>query len=470
MQAALNFDPEEGPANVPMGRKSFCRATEPIKSMYTDAFRHHIRENGVRLLKFDNLTVVCKNSHHEHLPGIYSTEPIENAVIEFLHELDAECPDVFLMLYWGYSSPWWLLHGDTLFESGIGSEAATPSSLPAPFARDSVTHRLDQGQWHALNVRSLPALGKDSLGIWLSDWPWNSQIGKERWEGGFVMDICRGSLLAQPWSDTPWLSPPERKQMATFIALLKARPECFGNPSFILGNPWKDEPYGYCCTDGKRAFLALHNACWKDSLLSLELNSVWRLPDNQAWDLYRWYPDPARLQGEGPTFGRKACIALRPFDIVLLEVVPHGQSPSLNRNFEFGPIPIAFAEASCPIEISVAEKLAGPRSLMVKGLVPASRGGGTLVVCAQMTKGSNPVSFRGPGKFISSKGKLAGQAVVCQPVMGTKTYPSSWQAWRIAVEPSAEPRLLEVEINTSLPQEVNLECSGYFLPNFMERQ
>ena len=37
------------------GKGGLCRATEPIKSMYTEAFRYHIRENGVRLLKFDNL-------------------------------------------------------------------------------------------------------------------------------------------------------------------------------------------------------------------------------------------------------------------------------------------------------------------------------------------------------------------------------------------------------------------------------
>ena len=110
------------------------------------------------------------------------------------------------------------------------------------------------------------------------------------------MDLCRGSLLAQIWSDTPWLSPPEREQMAEFIALLKAQPRCFGNSRFILGDPRKDEAYGYCCTDGKRAFLAIHNCCWKDSLPRLELNSAWGLPDGQAWDLYRWYPDPARAE------------------------------------------------------------------------------------------------------------------------------------------------------------------------------
>ncbi len=145
--------------------------------------------------------------------------------------------DVFLMGYWGYRSPWWLLHADTLFDSGMGIEAASPSDQPAAYARDSVTQKLDQAQWRAVQVGDVPVLGKDSLGVWLSDWGWNSQIGKERWENGFVMDICRGSLLAQPWSDAAWLSPPERKQMAEFIALLKARPECFGNPRFILGDP-----------------------------------------------------------------------------------------------------------------------------------------------------------------------------------------------------------------------------------------
>ena len=247
--------------------------------MYVEAFRHHIRENGVRLLKFDNLANVCQNPNHEHLPGIYSTEPIMDAVIEFLQALDRENPDVFLMLYWGYRSPWWLLHGDTLFDSGMEIEAASPSTLPAPYARDSVTQKLDQAQWHASDV---PALGKDSLGVWLSDWGWNSQIGKERWQEGFVMDLCRGSLLAQPWSDTPWLTPPERRQMAEFIALLKARPECFGNPRFVLGNPQRDEPYGYCCTDGQRAFIALHNCAWLDNTLTLQLKPEWGLPDGQA--------------------------------------------------------------------------------------------------------------------------------------------------------------------------------------------
>ena len=247
---------------------SFCRASEPIKSMYVDAFRHHIRKNGVRLLKLDNLCTKCNNAKHSHLPGLYSTEAIENSVIEFLHAMDEENPDVFLILYWGYRSPWWLLHGDTYFDSGIGIEAATPADQPAPYARDSVTQKLDQAQWYANDT---PVLGKDSLGIWLSKWGWNSSIGKERWQEGLVMDICRGSLLVQMWADYDWLSPPEWKDLADLIGLVRARPGCFGNPRFILGNPWKDEPYGYCCTDGQRAFLAAEQLHLAGSVFAIDV-------------------------------------------------------------------------------------------------------------------------------------------------------------------------------------------------------
>lgn len=353
----------------PSGRGAICRAAEPAKSLYTKAFLHHIKENGVRLLKFDhngNKGMRCDNPHHEHLPGIYSTEANHNAIIEFLRTLDRACPDVFLMLYWGYDSPWWLLHADTIFDCGLGIEARDPASQPTPYPRDSVIQRMDQGVRNAASRLSIPLLGKDSLGVWLSHWRWNSSIEKERWQESLVMDICRGSMLVQVWTDTDWLSPAERAQLAEFIALVKARPECFRNSRWIVGDPWKNEPYGYCCTDGRRAFLAINNACWKDSSVALKLNSEWDLPDRGSWDIYRWYPAPARLVGGKASFEDSASITMRPFEVVLLEVVPSGQAASLERRLGSSPIPAGFAEptkavdfapvAEDPVETKPAEK------------------------------------------------------------------------------------------------------------------
>ncbi len=331
------------------GRTGFglCRATEPANRFYIEGYQHQLRENGVRLVKFDNAQLTCSNPDHEHLPGEYSVEPIENALIDFYRSLDRESSDVFIMLYWDYRSPWWLQYADTVFDVGMHMEGASFAPYPTLRARDSVTRRLDRGRWM---LKDWPALGWDTLGIWLSDWPWNSRIGKQAWEGGVIMDISRGHLLAQIWSDTAYLTPGERRQMADFIALLKAHPDCFRDSRFILGNPWQDEPYGYCCSDGQRAFLAINNGVWHDSTITLDLNSAWGLPDDQRWNIYRWWPNPARLAGE---HGAQATVALRPFEIVLLEVVPAGQAPSLDRQFQSQELPTRFAEASQELTITV---------------------------------------------------------------------------------------------------------------------
>jgi hypothetical protein len=635
----------------------FCRATEPIKTMYADAFRYHLREDGARLFKFDNLSSICYNPRHAHLPGVYSTEAIQSSIIEFLDCLDAECPEVFLMLYWGYRSPWWLLHADTLFEPGLAIEAASPGPSPALYVRDSVTEGLDQAQWWCEDV---PPLGKDSLGVWLSDWPWNSSVGKERWQEGFVMDICRGSLLAQVWTDTPWLTPTERRQMAEFIALVKERAACFANPRFVLGNPWRHEPYGYCCTDGSRAFIALNNCTWSDATLELELNPAWGLLDKEEWDLYRWYPAPARLAGERKAFGKTAALALRPFEIVLLEAVPSGQPPSLGRHFEPQPIPVDFAEASRPVGVSAAQiqdqpelpagsswtilepstavasggailtrqadrsilasganpspetytiiattELTGitairlevlpdpslpgggpgraangnfalsefrvaaapkgdpaqtkrvvlrnpvadfwqqthggwpvsatidgnpntawsidpqegwphaamfetteplgftggttltfvldqqppkehnlgrlrlsvstakppvplgvvqkPR-LAVSGKAPASTAGGTLVVTAEMRRGSAPFMVGDASARFTVQGTVGGRDVLCEPAVRGPGYPVSWQAWRIALKPSSTPQPFELRLDARTPPDVELTLGGHFVP------
>ena len=469
----FNCGPEKDLSSLPWYRLSLCRATEPIKSMYTEAFRYHIRHNGVRLLKFDNFATVCINPTHDHLPGIYSTEPIVDSVIEFLHALDAECPDVFLVLYWGYTSPWWLLHGDTIFDSGIGIEAAHPSDSPAPFARDSVTQKLDQAQWHTQHVTDIPVLGKDSLGIWLSDWGWNCSIGKERWQEGFVMDLCRGSLLAQIWADNDWLSPPEWKQLADFIALLRTRPACFGNPRFVLGNPWNNEPYGYCCTDGKRAFLALNNCTWQDQSLPLELNSSWGLPDGKTWDLYRWYPEPARLKGDRESFDSKTAISLRPFEVVLLEAVPAGLPPTLDRSFSTQPLPAHFAEPSREVAVTAClvdgqadtvPPAEGSRRFVIQAQSPAAERGGTLVIVTKLSKGATAFSLPDIGTHFSVEAKLGDQRLPYQPVLGKAAFPCPWQAWRIAVPPSSEPQPLEMQIDASISNDVEPKWSGYFLP------
>ncbi|MDR3692195.1 MAG: hypothetical protein P4L46_22630 [Fimbriimonas sp.] len=319
------------------GTGEFCRASEPVAQIYKDAYLRQMRENHVGLVKFDNLgpggrPPECNNPNHDHLPGpLYSTEAIYDSVIDFFGTLRRANPDIFIMLYWGYRSPWWLQWGDTYFECGAPIEGASPAQYPTPYARDAVTQRLDQAQ---RTIQDTPWIGKDSLGVWLSNWPWNSGIGKDRWQEGTIMDMGRGSLLFQLWTDEHFLTPPERTQVATFIDLMKANPDCFRNSRPILGDPNKQEPYGYACSDGKRAFLCLDNATLEDRTITVNLGDAIGLPNRMNWDLYRWYPSPAKLGTSGPAASRTLSMEFRPYEVALVEVVAAGAQPSLRRSIE----------------------------------------------------------------------------------------------------------------------------------------
>jgi hypothetical protein len=461
----------------------FCRATEPIRSMYTEAFLYHVRENGVRLLKFDNFNSQCSNPTHDHLPGVYGNEATHEAVIEFCRALDAACPDVIIMLYWGYRSPWWLLHGDTIFETGVEMEAASPGHVSALYARDGVTRKVDQGHQYS---REVPWLGTDSLGVWLSHWGgWNSGIGPERWKEAFVMDMCRGHAMAQPWSDPGWLNLPERRQMREFIALMKAQPRCFTNARLIVGDPWKEEPYGYCCTDGKRAFLAINNGTWEDRVVTLTLGRAWGLDESSTegarWDIYRWYPRPARLTpaaGSG-AFGPKVVLALRPFEVVLLEVVPHGDQPSPGRTFTPESLPTGFAESSRRLDITVDEHRSAQTTWTVSGQVPASAEGGILAVVLDIEQSDGqPLELGNLGSFFSAEAMIDGKPIEARPALGPEGYPSSWQTWRMNVAQGSPAREFAIRITSEAGRETGMNAakrlaeakrrfSAHFLPRKM---
>ena len=99
--------------------------------------------------------------------------------------------------------------------------------------------------------------------------------------------------------------------------------------------------------------------CGKTARCRWTLNSAWGLPDGQTWDLYRWYPDPARLQGE-----RRRRSARRPpspcgrLRSCCWRLCRTGNRLRLNRNFESKTDSRSvFAEPTRPIDISIDQKL-----------------------------------------------------------------------------------------------------------------
>jgi hypothetical protein len=195
--------------------------------------------------------------------------------------------------------------------------------------------------------------------------------------------------------------------------------------------------------------------------VELQLNPAWGLPQDAAWDLYRWYPDPARLHNDAETLVKVVPSSLRPFQVVLLEVVPSGSAPSLGRRFEVAPLPKSFTEPTRELTLDTTQ---ARQVFSIKGEVPACQHGGTLVITAEMSKGKVAVMTKDVGAHFSASGTLGGAPRECHPVLGKATYPASWQAWRIAVEASSAPRPFEFSIVNSTELEVQVTCHGHFVP------
>ena len=442
-----------------------CIAQEPFRSGIIKAYRDHIRNEGVGMCKFDCLSAICNNPAHNHLPCVYSTEAMHNAVLELLRALDGEDHAVFLMLYWGYRSPWWLLDADTVFEPGVFLEAAHPGGTPTLYARDSVTQGLDQAHYYCEDVPAARQGFAGHLALRLVVEQFDRQAALA---AGFRHGHGPRKSAAADLGRLGLALAARVGRDGHVVQTRQGTTPCFDNSRFILGNPWKNEPYGYCCSDGRRAFFCLNNCTWNDRMLSLQLDSAWGLPDGVNWDLYRWYPRPAHLiAAESPLAGR-VDLAMRPFEVVLLEAVPKGEKPSLDRPFADQPLPRAFSEPSRRLEVKVlpARQPAANRPAkfasegksrqrpqaacwswrwnFARTVMPGRRG-----TPAEFHRGG---VRRRPLGFSSAR---AGQPDVRSPLASVAD--SGCAA-------AHEPRDFELSIRSRLPADVSREFSVYFLP------
>lgn len=302
---------------------TFCFGAKPYAQMVRRAVLHHVRENAVRFIKFDGGSYHCDHTEHGHLPGRYSTERMYSTLIEIANAAREIAPEVFVMWYWGLRSPFWALHGDTVFESGVHLEGSGTSQYPTLYYRDSVTLAQDQAAQHA---KLVPPLSKDSLGVWLADTRWGNFMGKERWREALVMDLGRGSLLfPNLWGDLYLLDEDDVDFLAWIAKLARERKESFLKRRVILGDPWRNEVYGYAHFSGDSGFLFINNADFISRTSEIRLDRTVGLDAEPGamLNVVAHFPEHQRIQGRGGEalrVGDKLRISMRPFEVLMLEV------------------------------------------------------------------------------------------------------------------------------------------------------
>jgi hypothetical protein len=335
MKPLLWMSPAQGPiafrgsSNVLLGEENnigavwfLCCAAPKWRDMLREAMIHHVKNNGVRGFKLDEVTFYCGRSNHGHLPNKYGIEVEMDGFIDTLDAVKKECPDLLVMLYWRFMSPWWLQHTDTIYERGLLMEGATPSDTPSRLIRQSATISLDQG--HDYNWDRMPLIGQDSLGVWLSNTRWGSWMGAEGWRDAWVTDFVRGNMMHQLWGDLGLLNDEDIEFMATISRWTKENWKILEHPKRILGSPWREEPYGYSCSDGKQGLIVIHNASFAANTVELALDD---LIGGKACDV-RWIyrggsvkPRPKQTIKAGEVLK----VELGSFEVCMADIRPAGE-------------------------------------------------------------------------------------------------------------------------------------------------
>jgi hypothetical protein len=310
---------------------TFCVGEKRYHDLLKNAVLHHVRDNKARFVKFDGGDYVCDNPNHGHLTGKYSVEPRMDALIDIADAARKEAPDLFVMWYWGLRSPFWALYGDTLFESGLMMEGSATSAVPTLYYRDSVSIAQDQNAQHA---KTVPPFIKDSLGVWIAQDKWGNYMGKQRWRDALVMDLARGNLLLPNlWGDLYLFDDDDVAFLARISKLAKRNESLMLNRRTILGDPWRNDVYGYAYGDGSHALLFANNVYFgsRKATLTLDASIGLAAKPGTRLSVRSHFPDETRLfrpDGGDYRIGDTLDVWLRPFESLMLEVTPQSEADS----------------------------------------------------------------------------------------------------------------------------------------------
>jgi hypothetical protein len=255
--------------------------------------------------------------------------------------------------------------------------------------------------------------------------------------------------------------------LSRIAKLFKENPDCFANSTTIIGDPWKCEPYGYSCSNGKRAFIAVNNPTWLDRQIKVVLSASLGLHDSgRMYKVYRHAPDAARIRSAPLKFGNTLSFYLRPFEVVLLELAPAGDSgspPSLWKDAALAVEP--------PLPHSVVPKLefeyAQDTSVLnVRGELPPCGTKSVLAIALCMTKNGRHWSAQIPPIAFCLGGRVGNKDLGSNGFernhVGTRFSP--WIVYRIPLESSDKTREVDVCLMELQPKDVTIHHEAHLIP------
>lgn len=439
------------------GERRLCLAAEPYRSMFQTAIPRLVEELDVALLKLDCATLHCTSSDHDHRPGRHSVEPMIDALQTLIERCTAVRPDLRIVWYWGFRSPWFLGLGDMMFDKGLLMEAVTPSSAPLPTSRQSMSLNVDQSIEHAA---TLPLELQDSLGVWIGDVGWCNRVGREEWREAYLLDASRGSDLVQLWGDLTLLDAGDQAFLAAVQGWVQRLGRAGSATLRVGGSAWQQEPYGYVRPADGGVLLTLVNPSWTAARYEVDR----RLPGFPAgpWRAIELYPYPGLVESADP-------LDLAPMEVRMIHIVPVGHMPR-----DIGATQRPLVRDARPIDTQALALPGGERPASVSAdlVLPTLERGDAIYVSHRLSRDGAWACEPEPQAQVSFEATLDGLNVRFDtiPRHRDRNGPgSSWVLRRIPAGPAWSGRRLRVTVSTDLPGDVDVTTEARVLDEWWAR-
>lgn len=458
-------------------KRELCMAAEPYRTIFRNALLHHVRENKVRALKIDMARLYCNSTEHDHLPGKYSLEAQMDAMVETARIVIRACPEMFLIWYWGYRSPFWMLYGDTIFDKGLRMEAAAVASPPNPMFRSSVSLNLDQAARYA---EFTPLIVQDSLGIWIGEGNWANGLGKDDWRDAWVLDVARGNLVSQPWGNLVLFDEDDIDFLAEWYQFLRENWRLYLNTRHVLGDPWKAEVYGYSGGDGAHAVVTVSNPTFDASEISLRLDAgIGLQPSDRGFLARQRYPGRGLLSPSGGTryaYGEAVVLPLRPFEVAVLEVGenldtsdwPAWSAPAMAESLELSVETQTASLDAISLAVPVPERadVAGftARAMTGQLVLPSLDGPRALALIVRLKRDGSHWYHRDIRGLLTFRAQLGGSELGHETIPGhylANGPGSPWLIFRLPVQAGHSEQPLRFELAGLLPDEVDWQVESW---------
>jgi hypothetical protein len=307
----LLFGKEQGYEINALG---FSLAGPKYYAAFKDACVGMIRKYGVNHFKFDGIAGGAYSSGAANY--VFDSEAMRRLMLE----LRREDPNLYINLTTGsWPSPFWLRYADSIWRQGhdMGYAGKGPKQQQWLTYRDQEVFRNIVGKGPLFPLSSLMTQGVAySRNGMAGEATFNSAGFKDDVHAFFGAGTSLQELYIQPGK----LSAEDWAVLAEAAKWSRANADVLADTHWISGDPSKLEVYGYASWSPRKGIVMLRNPDDQPHEFDLDIATAFELPANASrrYSLKSPWSETA-FTAEA---GRPLRIALKPFEVIVLDATP----------------------------------------------------------------------------------------------------------------------------------------------------